>query len=212
MKAKRVLFVIDSLAGGGAEKVLLTVLHYLDREKFDLTLCCLLRKGKFLGDIPFDVRTIFLLPESRNLSSISLLWYKIKYKLIYSWLPPRMVYRLFIPKGNDVEISFLEGSPARILSGSTNRKARRITWVHIDFQNILHTSLYKSVSEEIRIYNSFDTVVTVSDDARKAFRNELPEVKTPVVVCYNPVDNNEIIKKSLDNDDVPESPMLLQME
>mgnify|MGYP001656945048 FL=1 len=34
---KRVLFVIESLSGGGAEKVLSTIVKNIDKTKFDIT-------------------------------------------------------------------------------------------------------------------------------------------------------------------------------
>ena len=36
---KKILFVIESLKGGGAEKVLDTLVRHIDRDRFDVTLC-----------------------------------------------------------------------------------------------------------------------------------------------------------------------------
>ncbi len=36
---KRVMFVIESLAGGGAEKVLATLVRHLDRQQLHVTVC-----------------------------------------------------------------------------------------------------------------------------------------------------------------------------
>ena len=45
---KNILFLIESLSGGGAEKVLVTLVNNLDRSKFDITLCCVVNTGKYV--------------------------------------------------------------------------------------------------------------------------------------------------------------------
>ena len=190
---RKILFFIESLAGGGAEKVLVTLLKHLDPYHFNVTLCCVTRVGKYLDDVPSFVDFRCLLPDPKSLMGLSLLFYKVKYKLIFN-LPPKWTYRLFIPKGNDVEIAFLEGSATKILSGSTNHDARKIAWVHNDMK-VDHwtTALYRDKSEEEIIYNAFDLIATVSDSSRRVFQQELPNVQTPIRVIYNPIDRNEII-------------------
>lgn len=48
---KKVLFVIESLAGGGAEKVLATLLKHLDKSKYDITLCTIIDTGKYIDEV-----------------------------------------------------------------------------------------------------------------------------------------------------------------
>ncbi len=53
---RRVLFLIPTLAGGGAERVAVTLLNHLDRSKFDLSLAVLDTRGAvFLDQLPPDV-------------------------------------------------------------------------------------------------------------------------------------------------------------
>lgn len=198
------MFLIESLAGGGAEKVLVTLLKHLDKTKFDITLCCVTRIGKYLDDLPSSVRFLYLLPNPDSLSGISLFLYKIKYHLIYK-IPPKWAYRLFVPKGNDVEVAFLEGSATRILSGSTNSRARKLAWVHSDMKSFHWTaSLYRNKEEEEAVYSAFDQIVTVSVSSRRVFQQELSGVRIPVRVLYNPVDREEILRQAAVEADVPE--------
>lgn len=53
---KRVLFVIPSLAGGGAEKVILHILKYIDRNKFKPHLILFEKTGELLHDLPSDIK------------------------------------------------------------------------------------------------------------------------------------------------------------
>lgn len=58
---KNVLFVLPSLAGGGAERVIVTLLQYLDRERFRLSLAVVnMQSPAYLADVPADVEVIDL--------------------------------------------------------------------------------------------------------------------------------------------------------
>ena len=53
---KKVMFLLPSVRGGGAERVMVNLLNTLDREKFDLSLALVSKVGPFLNDIPSDVK------------------------------------------------------------------------------------------------------------------------------------------------------------
>ena len=195
---KKILFLIESLAGGGAEKVLVTLLNNLDRERFDITLCTITDFGvnkKFLkADITY--KSILKKPQSR----LSKFVYKLKYKLIYSVLPLKLVYKWFVPRHNDVEVAFVEGFTTKLLSYSTNSTSKKISWVHIDLlNNHWTTSVYKNLASEKNSYRKFDQVVGVSETVTSAVK-ELFGLKCATTL-YNPVDSDEIITKG--KDDVP---------
>lgn len=57
-KPLRVLFAVGSLAGGGSERQLITILRYLDRARFEPALYLLSRSGAFLKDVPADIRVL----------------------------------------------------------------------------------------------------------------------------------------------------------
>ena len=42
---KKVLFLIESLSGGGAEKVLTTLVQNINKDKFDVTVCSIVNAG-----------------------------------------------------------------------------------------------------------------------------------------------------------------------
>ncbi len=61
MRHKHVLFLIPSLRGGGAERVITTLLQHLDRSSFKLTLALVdARESVFLNEVPADVEFIDL--------------------------------------------------------------------------------------------------------------------------------------------------------
>ena len=52
---KKVLFLLPSLAGGGAERVFTVLLRHLDRERFELHLGLLEAQGAYMETIPEDI-------------------------------------------------------------------------------------------------------------------------------------------------------------
>ena len=52
---RKVLFVMPNLGGGGAERVLVTLLRHLDRSRFELHLALLEATGPFMKEVPADV-------------------------------------------------------------------------------------------------------------------------------------------------------------
>jgi len=58
---RKVLFLIPTLTGGGAERVIVTLLRHLDRARFQASLAVIdLRGAAFLQDLPADVELIDL--------------------------------------------------------------------------------------------------------------------------------------------------------
>lgn len=51
MKKLKLLFLIESLSGGGAEKVLSVLLKHLDKTKFDITLCTIVDTGIYAEEV-----------------------------------------------------------------------------------------------------------------------------------------------------------------
>lgn len=52
---KKILLVLPSLRGGGAERVMVTLLKHLDRERFELHLALVSKEGPYLKEVPPDV-------------------------------------------------------------------------------------------------------------------------------------------------------------
>jgi len=194
---KKVLFVVESLSGGGAEKMLATLVKHLDRERFDVSVCSVIDCGIYAEEIKPYVYYHYILPDVNSCSALGRLLYKVKYKLVYRWLPLSWIYRLFIPKQADVEVAFLEGFATKILSYSCNKKAKKIAWVHSDFCNFHWTrSVYKSYEEENEAYKRYTQIITVSYAAETSFEKMFASLSSCVLTCLNPIDNKRILKKA----------------
>lgn len=170
---KRIMFMINSLYGGGAEKVLQTLLHNLDRTKYDITVYSMHDEEIRPECYPLDVtyRAVFggYHGTSKLLEKIHDVMAKIKGKL-FLIAPSWLFYLLCFHEKYDVEIAFIEGEATKIISGSINKQSRKIAWVHIDLlANPWTDFLYRNVDDESRHYQKFDKIVCVSESVKKAF-------------------------------------------
>ena len=57
---KKILFILPNLAGGGAEKVIVTLLNKIDRSKVDIYFIALKLEGPYVKDLPEDIEIINL--------------------------------------------------------------------------------------------------------------------------------------------------------
>lgn len=191
---KHILFFIESLSGGGAEKVLVTLLKYLDYSQYDVTLMPLVDTGILREDIDKSkIHYVPVISEAKN--TRQRIWSKIKYKLIYHYLPSKLANRWIIPqKGVDVYIAFTEGFATKLLSYTPNKK---IAWVHADLKTDPWTSnskIYKSLKEEKKAYNRYDNVVCVSQSVEHIMREHYGLHQTTTI--YNPIDTENILLKA----------------
>lgn len=192
---RRVLFFMNSLYGGGAERVLQTLLNHLPANDYDITLYALNQQPlNKLYPSSLTYRYVF---RQGGANRLQRLWYRIGNKiklLIYHHMSPKVFYRLFVRGTYDVEVAFIEGYATRIISGSTNRKSKKLAWVHIDLKQnhwTLEHHIFHNQDEEWKCYSNFDSILCVSQTVKKSLQELYPSL-TNVEVCYNPIDSDYI--------------------
>ena len=118
---KKVLFLIHDLGPGGAEKVLVNLVNNMDKSEFDITLMTLFDVGVNKKSIASHIR------------------YKSAFKHMFrgnshlmKLLTPEQLHRWLIKEHYDVEVAYLEGPCARIISGCPNPNTKIYSWVHIE--------------------------------------------------------------------------------
>lgn len=180
----KILFFIETLGGGGAEKVLCDLVNHMDRSKFDIT-----------------VQTLWPSEGRKRLAE----W--IKYKSVYrnngrlNQYRMRLesalglVYPLRMKDDYDIEVAYLECGTTKILSSSTNKSAAKIAWVHCDLAIQMADNLEAFKAKAAPQYKKFDRVVCVSEDVLRSFR-ELFGEETPSCVLYNTVDDEAIKERA----------------
>ena len=192
---KNILIIHETLAGGGAERVLIEYLKNFDYTKYNVTL--LLIKNDCLPHyrdaIPKQVKVLFVTQRKRFIKGETHLfrwgW--------HDFIEKRQLKKL--PLGNyDVIISFTAGSTLKYHSHLVEKATRNITWVHIDFEKNHWTKVFfKSKSHENELYNRMTDIVFVAETAKTAL-NRVFQINDSIhqKVIYNPIDRDDILSKS----------------
>ena len=176
----KVLFYIDTLKAGGAEKVLANLVNAMDPARFAVTVATPFPEDR--SDLASHVDYRPLYPAKNALTRYL---YRLESAL------GTAVRRL--PKGFDLEIAYLECGPTKFLSASKSG-AKKLAWVHCDLilKNQDPAAFAKKTAPW---YEKFDHVVCVSEGVRKSFR-KLYNNRFLCSVLYNINDEAEILRKA----------------
>ena len=190
MKLK-VLIIHDSMKGGGAERVLSTLLNNLDYKRFDVTLLLLYKEGVFLRSLPADVKVVGLCGSSTTLKErIITHFYGIR-----NYIRLRRAKKVLGDSSFDVTVSFMEGPTAKLHQQLTRVSAKNLSWIHSDIKTCRWYNFWFKKSEECEFYENVDGVAFVSEGAKKSFCDVISS-KAELKVIYNPVDVNGIRKQA----------------
>lgn len=180
---KKVLILIPTLKGGGAEKVLIDLLKQLDLNTWQVEVLVLFKGGIYLKDLPQNIQLLgpFLPQFPGNIHLLKL-------------FSPKLLYTLLIKKKYQMMISFLEGPTTRILSGCPEKDTVLINWVHNEFKKVNDMAApYRSVSELMKTYQKFHQTVFVSKTAQKSFQRDISVPVDKLKVLYNPIDVEKVL-------------------
>ena len=182
---KKILFLINDLGQGGAEKVLVNLVNNMDPEKFDISVTALFGGGVNEQFLRPHIRYRTILPRSFPGNSH-----------VMKLLTPRQLHRMYIKEHYDIEVSYLEGPCARIISGCTDPATKKVCWIHIEQRTQKRAAgSFRSYREALDCYGRFDRIVCVSDTVRKDFLGLMP-VKVPTDVLYNTNESAKIMALS----------------
>lgn len=184
---KKLMIMTNGLYGGGAEKILQTIIGNIDYTKYDVTLYSLHKESIDHTQYKGAFRYRYIFSGKNDIVD------KIK-GWIFNHCPASVFYTFFVSGKYDIEIAFIEGESTKIISGSTNRKSQKLAWVHIDLMNNPWTEfLYANREDEEAHYRKFDKVLCVSEGVRFAFSEKFDIESKKVIIQYNPVDCKRIL-------------------
>ena len=196
---KRILFIIDSLNCGGAEKSLISLLPLLDYDRLDVNLLIFKRGGVFEKYIPSQVRVIghdlygkgFMDRMRRMIHQV-----RFSYLLRYGkkrhgaethW---RAMSRAIKPlKGKyDAAVAYQQGMPTFFLA--TNVEAdKKIAWINADVFEAGYQMDYCK-----QFYDRMDAIVAVSQKLHEKLSAKIPWMKDRLHCIYDII-NPDVISQ-----------------
>lgn len=197
---KKLLFFIDSLGCGGAEKSLISLLPLIDYDRYDVDLIVYESGGAFEKFVPSQVRIIDYTRAYHKNS----LWRKILVRVVDCYLSPQM--RLIkrhhaeilwrgakwfykrIPKQYDVAIAYQQGFPTFFLTDKVDA-SKRIAWINVDPYEAGYDMDYCR-----QFYEKLDHVVAVSKKLHEKLEMMSPWMADKITCIYDIV-NQDVIRQ-----------------
>lgn len=182
---KKILFLIHDLGQGGAEKVLVNLVNNMDRSKFDVSVTALFGGGvneQFLKpDIHFHAVFPKEVPGNSKLMKL---------------LTPKQLHKLCVKEHYDIEISYLEGPSARVISGCQDPDTKLVCWIHSTLTNIRNASRsFRTVRETQNCYGRYQKIICISQWSKRVFLELFPGAQNTEIL-YNTVESRQILAQS----------------
>ncbi len=193
----KILFRHRSMEMGGVEKVMLSLLNNLDKEKFDMTVLLSLNQGELRNEFPHHVRKIYLVDGKEDLSTNPVLQ-KIqllqrKWKLEKFRKNPEKIDREILKNEFDVEIAMTYNDFEPVLN-SSNKNSKKIGWFHSEIDL---PKLQPLVPKILGHFPQFDHMVYCSEKIRNIMHQAHPKLNYPKEeVIINAIPIEEIKRKA----------------
>lgn len=181
----RLLFLINDLGNGGAERVLVNLANELSKNpEYSITIRCLEMSG----------------PQIERLSSRVRCEGIIKKKIFskgYSYLylfPHKWIYKKVVGNGDyDVIIPYLHGVLTRIVAYAP-RTQKTVAYLHANMEKSPFIKKIGSKTKVRALFSNYNRIVAVSEAVKKTFINVSGMSDDKIEVVYNTFDVNEIRK------------------
>ena len=200
---KSILFVINSLGCGGAEKSLLSLLSLLDYDKYDVTLQMIRRGGMFEELLPPEVHVRKELDYTAFCSqSIAKQMLSFDFRRIAARVRTSLFLRQNrragqplhdaqaywkysgtafdpLPELYDVAVAWGKGTPTHFVAKKVRAK-KKFAWVNADYENVGHDKDF-----DRRYYAAFTEIICVSNKLCLTLQKVFPEYAAKMTTIYD---------------------------
>lgn len=182
---KTVLFLIPTLGGGGAEKVLVNLANNLDKTKYDVTVQTIFKNDVHSSSLNKDVKFVR--------GKVKAFRGNVVLSKLFS---PAFLYRTIVKKRYDIVIAYLEGLACRIVAGCPYDDVKKMAFVHIKVNSTKSASYcFRNIDEMNKLYNRFDVISCCAETVKQGFENAV-KLDKPCIVLYNVNETEDIVAKS----------------
>jgi glycosyltransferase involved in cell wall biosynthesis len=194
-KRKKILFIIPSLSGGGAERTIINLIKHIDRNMFVPSLYLFTKKGVFLEQIPDDVSLYYFTDKKKkkNIIDIFRLAVHLAFK-IFPKLKPDIVIGTLVDANLIAviaqKISFIK--PAVIITEQNYCSLRQKSDRFSSIKNFLIK----------RFYNYAHMIISVARGVATDLKDTYNVPADKTIVIYNSIDLESIeklLKEHIDN-------------
>ncbi|WP_338789115.1 glycosyltransferase [Metabacillus sp. FJAT-53654] len=217
---KNILFVMNNLTSGGAEKALISLLETIDYTIYDVDLFLFKHEGLFFSKIPdqvnlleepfeykyFDMSIVEALFDYLKRGRIDLVFSRLCAGFIFKSEKNRArceqrVWKYLskslksINKKYDAAIGYLEKNPVYFCIDKVNAN-KKIGFIHNDYDK-----LGMDPNIDIIYFDKLNSIVTVSEECANVLKQRFPMYKQKVEVMFNIVSPNVIDNMSLETID-----------
>lgn len=194
---KKILFFMWSFSlGGGAEKILSTIVSNLNPEKYDIDILEMEHFDKGYESVPKHVRILKSLQDYRQARWIRALLWRMR---IYF---PRLTRHLLVKDDYDVEVSFTIMNPPLLFS--KRKEVKKISWIHGSIEEFLKDSSKRESHR--RQLDAADTIVGISKKTSHSIKEVYPDYASKLQTVYNGYDFKTILEKSQEKSDIEIEP------
>lgn len=201
---KSILFVVPAFTVGGTNTSLISLLPFIDRGKYYISVYALNPKGPMGQEMAKYANVLNSLMENgseigqsfaKNVGIRSFLSHIKKWMghlgIDLASIYDRKRVRDLSKTHYDCVIAFQEGEATRFIQYF--KDTRRVAWVRSDYARYL--SITNSPKEE-KLYDKYNVIVNVSKTAMESFLNVMPQFRDRSVYVYNLVNKERILSLS----------------
>ena len=195
----KIIILNHGLHISGVSRALVNLANVLAAQGHDVTIKLEIPNFTLAAELDSRVKCGLFLKEWRLLG-IRIPGFLRLYQLFLEMqyrIAPKVLHRMIVGKGYDVEIAFNRGAAARIIA-ALDTGAKKLVWVHSDFlrcQNPL--AGFASLGEAQKAYAQFDHILCLSKQSELSFRQLLGDYDSITMSCN--VLNAERIREKADS-------------
>lgn len=178
-KKKKILFVLNYLAGGGVERMLVNILQSTYKN-FDVEVLSIYAVDSFYVQEALQFSSINYLDKHRD--NINSNIFKALYSRFFDKESfQRILFKRFLHhKHYDYVVAFSEGYAFSLVANTNVGNAKKIAWVHTDYLNDPEW-IKNNIARLQRNFSKYDDVIFVGKSLEQKFNNILDLKSTSII-------------------------------